>query len=233
MSLWRTLWYLFITAVAVTAMGFATAVTYVPELLPSNISLYLQRITARADSRLILILLGGVVAIGGIIGLWLWRARGLRTTFFDPEVEESNREVAVAGNNLKQEDKWKSRSDAELSSASVKEALRDVLREIYRTDFDNQSELEAFLDDGEWTTDHYAAAFISTSHEIDYPLRHRIIAWLYPDRARELRVKRSLRAVESVADEQFSLYEPEAPHQSGRFEWIKLYFEETREGRHR
>ena len=245
MRFWRSLWYLLITASAIVAMGFAVAVTYTPELLPSNISRFLRTVTEQIDAQTTLIGLGLLVALGGIIGLWVWRVRDHGTELFDPDVEKSNRNVPVAGQDLKKgfeirdepnlnvpghptagddlrnEVTGKMGVDTSLSEESVKEALRDVLREAYRADFTGQSEVDAYITRGKWTNDRYAAAFMSSGQEIDYPLRHRIIAWLYPDRAKEIRVRRSLQAVESVANERFSLYENAVERHTGVFERLK------------
>lgn len=229
MSFWRALKHLLVSVVAIVAMGFAATVTYTPELLPPNIRLRLQTVTERVDSQTFLILLGVMVALGGVIGLWLWRTRGLGTTFFDKDIEESNRDVPVAGSELKDSSGWETKEHADLSPKSVRESLRDVLFEVYREDFDGQADVETYLNRGEWTTDRYAAAFISTSQAIDYPVHHRIIAWLYPNRAREIRVKRALRAVESVADGRFSLYE-KTTHQPTGMGRLKAILKESRVG---
>ena len=252
MSFWRTLWYLLITALAITAMGFAIAVTYTPDLLPAGIGVFVQTVTEQFEPRTILMWVGLIVALGGILGLGVWRIRGLGTTFFDPDVEKSNRDVPVAGHDLKEgfdfsdepklyvpghptagEDmrervSWDSSADAGLSEDSVKEALRGVLREAYRMDFDDRSDVDAYLDRGEWTTDRYAAAFISSSRERNYPLRHRIFAWLYPERAKAARVERSLQAVESVAGDRLLLYEAKVTRQPSGIERLKAVFNGVR-----
>lgn len=242
MSFWRTLWYLFCTTVAIAAMSFGAAITYSPELLPPKIRLPLQTATEGIEPQTVLIWLGGIVALGGVIALWIWRNKGSETAFFDPDAETSNREVPVAGHELTDGFEHSNESDrsgpgypiagidakkgaewanASLSSDSVREVLRGVLREVYRTDFDSRSEVETYLDRGEWTSDRYAAAFISSSREIDYPLRHRIVAWLYPDRARQFRVRRVLREVESIAHERFSLFETADARQRSGIERLK------------
>lgn len=231
MKVWRTLKYLLITTLAIAAMGFAVTVTYTPELLPPDIRVRLQTVTEQIDDPTFLLVLGVMGTLGGIIGLWIWRSKGLKSKFFDPEGEESNRDVPVAGYDIAVEvgeEDW-TESVAGPTPKSVKDSLRDVLLEVYRPDFDGQSAVEVYLDRGEWTNDRYAAAFLSMSQDIDYPLHHRISAWLYPERARDIRVRRSLRAVESVADERFSLYE-RLDHQPSGIERVKALLRKSRMG---
>lgn len=229
MKVWRTLWYLLIAVLAIMAMGFAVTVTYTPELLPPDVRLLLQTATEQIDDRTFLLVLGVMGTIGGIIGLRIWRAKGLKSKFFEPDSEESNRNVPVAGTEFRGDLVETGKSPASPSPKSVKDSLRNVLLEVYRPDFETQSEVEGYLDRGEWTKDRYAAAFLSSSKDIDYPLHHRIIAWLYPKRARDIRVSRSLRAVESVADERFSLYEV-PDHQPSGIERLKAFLGRARVG---
>lgn len=229
MKVWRTLWYLLIAVLAMIAMGFAVTVTYSPELLPPDVRLLLQTATEQIDDRMFLLVLGVMGTIGGIIGLWIWRAKELKSKFFEPKREESNRDVPVAGSEIGVELVEETKSLPSPSPKSARDSLRNVLLEVYRSDFETQSDVEDYVDRGEWTNDRYAAAFLSTSKDIDYPLHHRIIAWLYPQRARDIRVSRSLRAVESVADERFSLYE-RAEHQPSGIERLKAFLGRSRVG---
>lgn len=228
MRRWIAVWYTLLTALAVGSLIFAVIVATSPELLPVEIRQQLEMVTTQIDVAGLLIITGLIVSLGAFFALWGWRAKDPSQSFYDSQMAESNRNVPVAGES--------SRADIGLSEGGpiadrppVKQSLREVLLHIYQSEFEHQSAVEEFLDQGEWTNDPYAAAYISTSDEIDYPVLHRIFAWLYPVQAGQKRIRRTVREIESVADDRFSRYNAPA-HQPSAFERLQTSIRKIRGG---
>lgn len=91
--------------------------------------------------------------------------------------------------------------DAEAWEAErVRERLRAAVVAV-RTDGADRTRaaVEAELGDGSWTEDRVAAAFLGGDDAPDIGLARRLYAWLYPARAFERRVRRTVDAIETVA----------------------------------
>jgi len=104
--------------------------------------------------------------------------------------------------------------DAEAWEAErVRKRLRDAV-ETVRTNAGGRSRgaVEAELVDGSWTDDRVAAAFLGGEDAPDVGLARRLYAWLYPARAFERRVERT---VDAVAESASSPESPGAGDASG------------------
>ena len=86
--------------------------------------------------------------------------------------------------------------------AVVRPQLRETLAGALVAGGRERRAVETAIEDGTWTDDDVAASVLSAA--VDPParsLRHRVRAWLYPERAVRRRVRRAVDAVAAVADE--------------------------------
>lgn len=92
--------------------------------------------------------------------------------------------------------------DAEAWEAQrVRHRLRAAVRTVRTGDADrSRGAVEAALVDGSWTDDRVAAAFLGGDDAPDVGLPRRLYAWLYPARAFERRVERTVDAIEAAAE---------------------------------
>ena len=206
MRLWRTLLNVLILGIALAGVGIAYLVGFAPGLLPAPARKIVQQVPELYDVNTYLLITAVMVAIFGLFAVWWWREQTDLEPLGGSRLIESNRNVPVAGESIQFSSDKTGRMEQK-GADSVVSTLREVLIAAYEPSFDSRESAEAFIDRGEWTEDQYAAAFLSTNDALDYPFLHRIVAWLYPVRAREKRVRRALRAVERSASERFSSYE--------------------------
>jgi len=87
--------------------------------------------------------------------------------------------------------------------------VRDRLRELgtetltRRTDDTGETPAER-VESGTWTDDRTAAAFLADEAGPAFPLRSRLRLWLDPETERERRIRRTVAAVTSLADDEFT-----------------------------
>lgn len=203
---------LVLTALVLIA-GPATLV-YATELLPPPVVQTLNEVT-QTDPQTALLFTGAAVGVLGLLSLWVWQAESRSEQLADRDTEEPDREAAIAREYLTKT--FERRRTGTYVSAvrddgSLSKALRGVLIEVYTHKRGTCEAAEQYIENGDWTADRYAAAFVTTSDTIDYPLYFRLFAWLYPGEAYEYRAKRALREVETVCEMELSGYE--APDRS-------------------
>lgn len=204
---------LLVLAAFVSVAGSA-ALVYATEVLPPPVVRTVNEVT-RTDPQTALLFVGAAVGIIGLLSLWVWRAESRSEQLADRDTEEPDREAAIAGKDLTEAFERR-RTGADVSAVRddgpLSGALHDVLIDIYTRERGNREVAEQYIEEGNWTADRYAAAFVTTSDAIDYPLYFRLFAWLYPGEAYEYRAKRALREVETVCETELSGYE--APDRS-------------------
>lgn len=193
--------------------GPATLV-YATDLLPPPVVQTLNEFT-RTDPQTALLFTGAAVGIIGLLSLWVWRAESRSEQLADRDTEEPDRGGAIAGEYLTEAFERR-RTGAGVSAVRddgpLSEALHDVLIDVCTHKRGTCEAAEQYIEEGDWTADRYAAAFVTTSDAINYPLYFRLFAWLYPGEAYEYRAKRALREVETVCEMELSGYE--APDRS-------------------
>lgn len=193
---------------ALLALGFAVLIGYAPEALPPAVQQAVQTAIGDVDPSFLLVAVGVMVGILGLFSSWSWRTTTRSARLVDADVEAPDRDVRLAGAALTQQfETWRDGA-ASLSGGSLDGPLRDVLLGVYTTEFGDRETAIEYIDRGEWTDDSLAAAMLTDTDAIDYPLVHRLYAWLYPGRAYERRARRTLRAVEAACAERYSDYDP-------------------------
>jgi hypothetical protein len=201
------------------AVGFAAWYGYAPALLPAAVRAPLRTASAAVGTRLALTVVGAAAGVLGLLYAWVTRGDTPPTRTAPPD-EEGERDAAVAGRELsaRHERTVAAGGPDAPDDAPAWRRLRAVVVAAHRDGAGGET-AEAYVDRGAWTADRYAAAFLSTTAEVDYPWYHRLYAWLYPERAHERRVERALRAVERACADGLSGYD--APDASGpRAGWL-------------
>jgi hypothetical protein len=108
---------------------------------------------------------------------------------------------------------------------AARDPIRRRLREVVVASVGGDDAALA-VDRGTWTDDRYAAAFLSTTADVDYPWYHRLYAWLYPGRAYDRRVRRTLAAAEGLCAVRLSGYEaPDASSPRSRLQVLRAALE--------
>ncbi|WEL22741.1 hypothetical protein [Halorhabdus sp. BNX81] len=193
---------------ALLALGFAVLIGYAPEALPPAVQQAVQTAIGDLDPSFFLVAVGVMVGILGLFSSWSWRTTTRSARLVDADVETPDRDVRLAGAALTQQfEAWRDGA-ASLSGGSLDGPLRDVLLDVYAAEFGDRETAIEYVDRGEWTGDPLAAAMLTETDEVDYPLVHRLYAWLYPGRAYERRARRTLRAVEAACAQRYSDYDP-------------------------
>lgn len=197
-------------ALAVAAIGFAFVLGFVPGILPTELRTAIDDVTGGVDVEQTMLIAGVVVAIIGLFSSWTWRTEIRSGDWSDVDAESALRGVAVTGENRTAAvEGW--REEAKPLAADDEEPLQrplwEIVQGVYARDPGHDGDGSTLLETGEWTEDRLAAAFLATDG-VDYPLTHRLYAWLYPGSAYDRRTRRALRAVEDVCAEQYSGYEP-------------------------
>lgn len=201
---------------ALAAVGFAVWYGYAPATLPASLRGGLD-----VDSGLALAFAGAVAGVIGLLYSWLTRPDAAAPLSEQP-VDGPGRSAPVVGHDLSTH---YARSIAgagpdDAAADPIRRRLRGVLVESVAA-----ADAEAYVDRGAWTDDRYAAAFLSTTADVDYPWYHRLYAWLYPGRAYERRVRRTLAAVERACADRLSGYEPPPSSPRGRLHALRSALE--------
>lgn len=199
----RTLLLLIVSGVV---LGFAAIVGYRPELLPPEVAMQLDRLTEAVGIRTAILAAGAILACIGLLGSWSWRMTNQTTELSELSPEQANREVDVKGAGLTAV--FESTRNKQSGSETVEESLRAALLDLYDHKFDDREQAERYVDNGKWTDDQVAAATLTATNSVDFPLLYRLYAWLYPDHAYSYRTQRALRAVEETCAVELTAYNP-------------------------
>jgi len=214
---------LLLVVVTGTLLAFAVVVGYRPDLLPPSVATPVARLPTMFDVRTTILAVGGLLACIGLLGSWVWRTNDRTAVLSEVAVETPDREVAVTGAALTRE--FESTRDGRSGSeGSIEDSLRATLVDLYGREFDDPERAASYVDDGEWTDDRVAAATLTATDAVDFPLVFRLYAWLYPDHADSYRTQRALRAVEDTCAAELTGYSP--PERSrGRLGRLRALFE--------
>jgi len=187
---------------ALAGVGFAVWYGYAPATFPAPIRDGLGALDT--DPGLALAFAGAVTGVIGLLYSWLTEPDAA-TPLSERPVGESGRRPSIAGTDLsaRYERSVEDGGPDDVAADPIRRRLRAVVVEGAAAD-----DPADYVDRGAWTDDRYAAAFVSTTADVDYPWYHRLYAWLYPDRAYERRVNRTLAAVERTCADRLSGYEP-------------------------
>ncbi|MFW6320726.1 MAG: DUF7269 family protein [Halohasta sp.] len=202
--LFRTLLLLAVTG---AILGFAAVVGYRPELLPPAVDTQVERLTDLVDVRTAILAAGGLLAAIGLLSAWIWRTPDRTAALADVSAETPDREVDVTGEALTSEFEHK-REGRYPAAKSVQEALRAALVDHYSHEFADRERAESHVDDGEWTDDRVAAATLTATGAVDFPLIHRLYAWLYPGHAYSYRIQHTLGVVEDTCAAELTRFDP-------------------------
>lgn len=210
---WRSVAVLFVLG----ALGFALPIAYAPEQVPPSLRQQIQTLRQDLDTRLILFFAGAIGGIYALLSAWVWRTNDTDRTFPTTDPEAVSRDVSVTGstvtNTFERQRTGTPKLDPTTSDA-LKSSLREALLTLYTRELDSREAARQYVDEGNWTDDSYAAAFLTETDAVDYPFRHRLYAWLYPGEAYETRTRHALRAVEATYAELNSRYDEPARTQS-------------------
>lgn len=83
-------------------------------------------------------------------------------------------------------------------ASGIREELTAAVLAVH--DDRERAAVEAAIEDGSWTSDRVAAAFLGGASAPDVAVWRRLYAWFYPARAFELRVERVVAAIERAAE---------------------------------
>jgi hypothetical protein len=190
--------------VGLLVVGFAASYGYAPALVPAAIRRTAEGVVDRLDPGLTLLLIGAVVGVLGLLYAWVSRRDG--TAPMPDRTGSADRRTAVAGAELTIHHERTVAGHDRTATDPLRDRLRAAVVTAYR---DGQNgDGTTVVDAGTWTDDRYAAAFLTTTDAVDYPWYHRLYAWLYPERAYDRRVGRTLGAVERLCDERVAGYDP-------------------------
>ena len=198
---------LLILVITGAVLGFAVVVGYRPELLPPSVATPLDRLTTLFDVRTTILAAGGLLACLGLLASWVWRTGADTTALSDVSVETPDREVDVTGEELTAAfDHLQERPSA--ADQPVADALRGTLVDHYSREFADHERAAAHVDDGEWTDDRVAAATLTATDAVDFPLLYRLYAWLYPGHAYSYRIRHTLGVVEDTCAAELTRFSP-------------------------
>jgi hypothetical protein len=205
---------------ALAGVGVAVWAGYAPGRLPASIrdgvgTLGVGRGPALAFA-------GAVAGVIGLLYAWLTESDG-PAPMTEREASATTRSPPVAGSDLSAHYE---RSVASGPGETADEPIRRRLRAVVVASVGGD-DAAARVDRGAWTDDRYAAAFLSTTAEVDYPWYHRLYAWLYPGRAYERRVRRTLAAAERLCATRLSSYEAPATTPRSRLRALRAALEEA------
>ena len=203
----RLLRTLLLVAISGVVLGFAAVVGYHPELLPPEVAMQLDRLTEAVGVRTAILAAGGILACIGLLGSWTWRTNDRTAVLSKLSPEQPDREVDVTGEALTAAFET-ARDGKSGSEGALTESLRAALVDLYECEFNDREAAAEYVDDGEWTDDQVAAATLTATDSVDFPLLYRLYAWLYPDHAYRYRTQRALRAVEDACEVDLTAYSP-------------------------
>jgi hypothetical protein len=187
--------------IAFGILFFALLVSYTPERIPNTIQDSIQAVTEQFSTGRLLLAAGVIAGMYAVVASWVRRTTDVNQPFPETEPNAVTRDIAVIGAALTAEfDQRRTElSDStQLEDEAIKSELRTVLVSLYTRKLGSRDAAREYIDTGDWTDDSYAAAFLTNSTAVDYPLLHRLYAWVYPGLAYETRVQRALHAVESA-----------------------------------
>lgn len=210
---------IFFTAVPI--LGFAVVVAYRPELLPPSVRLQLDQLTGGVEVRMIILVAGGILICIGVLGSWTWRTTDATSVLSEMSPEAPDREVTITGAALTTE--FERNQKGYYTESSLEASLRAALVDLYSHELDSDR-AESFVDSGEWTEDRVAAATLTATDAVDFPLIYRLYAWLYPDHAYSYRIRRTLRVVENTCSAELTAYTPPERSQ-GRLGRLQAWFD--------
>jgi hypothetical protein len=202
---------------ALASVGFAVWYGYAPGAVPASIRTGLDALGV--DRGLALAFAGAVAGVIGLLYSWL--------TEPDATTPMSGRKRApstptIAGTDLST---YYERAVEDGPDDAARDPIRRRLRDVVVASVAGD-DAAASVDRGTWTDDRYAAAFLSTTDDVDYPWYHRLYAWLYPGRAYDRRVCRALAATERAYEERSSGYEaPDASSPRSRLRALRAALE--------
>jgi hypothetical protein len=211
----RLTWRRGAVGVALAGVGFAVWYGYAPATFPAPIRDGLGVLDA--DPGLALAFAGAVAGVIGLLYSWLTDPDAAAPLSERP-AGGSGRRPSVAGTDLstRYERSVEAGGPDDADADPIRRRLRGIVVEAVAAD-----DAEAYVDRGAWTDDRYAAAFLSTTADVDYPWYHRLYAWLYPGRAYERRVHRTLAAVERTCADRLSGYGPPPSSPRGRLHALR------------
>jgi len=210
-------WRRVAVGVALGGIAFAVGYGYAPALFPVAVRRSLDSLGV--DRGLALAFAGAVAGVLGLLHAWLSEPDA-GTSIGDGTGDGRGRSVTVAGTELSAHYERAVENDGAGGEGvdPLRRRLREVVVESHRHARGGREAAVEYVDRGAWTDDRYAAAFLTTTTVVDYPWYHRLYAWLYPGRAYERRVSRTLRAVEVACADRLSGYEaPPDGSRGGRF----------------
>jgi len=210
--------------VAVT-LGFAVAVGYSPDLLPAAVTRPIESVVASLGQRTAVLAAGGLLGLLGIVAAWVWGVSQPTGAFAERSVAEPSREVSVIGDSLTGRYEERPAADGPFEDP-ITSSLRGTLIQLYREAHED-TDAEAYVDSGEWTTDRVAAATLTDA--VAFPLWYRLYDWLYPDHAYRYRIRRALRAVEAASATELTGFTPPDRTRS-RLERVRALFRADDEG---
>lgn len=220
---------LLVALLSVLSIVFSSVLVYSPGVLPAVVVRTVREAT-RVDPQTALLFVGSAAGIVGLLSLWIWRADGGSERLADSTAEDPNRDATIAGAGMTEAFERR-QTGTDVSTARddgpLADALHDVLVETYTHERGDREDASRYVDEGRWTADRYAAAFVTTGTTVDYPLYFRLLAWLYPGEAYEHRAKRALREVEAACEAELPSYE--APDRSAGWR-VRLWSAIRREG---
>jgi hypothetical protein len=208
---------------ALAGVGFAASYGYAPWLVPASVRRGVTTLAARADPGLVLLAVGVVTGVLALLSAWVSQRPASRATA-TAAADDAGASTAVAGDALSRRHARLvagTASDPEATVEPIRERLRGIVIECYRRDRRAGADARAAVDRGTWTEDRYAAAFLTGTGAVDYPLGHRLYAWLYPERAAERRVNRTLRAVERLCEARVTGYASPPPDERGWWDRLR------------
>lgn len=204
-----------LAVLAVVAIGIGAVAAFRAPLLPTAVRQAIAGFPVLDERATMALAVGGVLLSYALVTKWMKVEPDRSDWLSDYRREEPERQAAVAGQTLMDAFDARVRGDPQ-SPEPVRARLRDLLIAVHAREVGSLEAAEAHVDAGRWTTDRYAGAFLSATGEVDFPWYHRLYAWLYPGRAYEHRVDRTLTAVERVCDERLVSYARPADREGDR-----------------
>lgn len=198
-------WRWLVGLLGAVALVVAAVATYQSGLFPPAVRRTVAEL-ALLESEVVVGLGVGVILLGyALVARWMKAQAETPEWLSEQRLEDSDRETDVADADLMASYRAKIAGDPGAEDP-FKERLRAVLVAAYTRELGSAEAAEAYIDEGRWTTDGYAAAYLSRIDTVDYPWRHRLYGWLYPGPAHERRVQHALRAVERACDDRLASY---------------------------
>lgn len=217
-----------VSAVSIILLGVVFG--FASEMLPPVIQQGIQDAVAEINRIALVFVVVGLIVFYRRLSSWLQRSKPDPNGGTDRDHMAADRDVEVFEQRAAAVDPaaYKLGNSPAQIDDPVRESLREVLRNIYSRQ--EIADVQRYLNEGQWTADPYAAAFLSTSDDVAYPLRHRLYAWLYPRSAYEFRIQRALTAVETVCESE--LLDSTSPEREySRFEALRERLHSLGQGR--